>query len=54
MLFNDFVWYLPSPNIWIRCEIVSDLLGRVTARTYLGDTVTGLRKRRVLDATILE
>ena len=50
----DFVWFLPSPTRWIRCEIVSDILGIVTIRTHEGDVIKGLSKRRVADAVIVE
>jgi hypothetical protein len=49
-----FVWYCPSPAHWIRAEIIDEMFGRVTARTWDGQDVNGLVKRRVADAVILE
>jgi len=49
-----FVWYLESPAHWIRATIISDMLGIISAETYDGRRLDGLRKRRVADAVILE
>jgi hypothetical protein len=48
------IWYLPDPTHWILCEIVSDILGRVTVRTYLGEMVSGLKKRTVGESLLVE
>jgi hypothetical protein len=47
------IWYLPHPNRWILCEIVSELLGHITVRTYQGETISGLKKRRINGAAWL-
>jgi hypothetical protein len=49
-----YVWYCPSPAHWIWAEIIDEMFGRVTARTWDGQDVSGLVKRRVADAVILK
>jgi len=49
-----FVWYAPTPDRWIRATIIADIFGIVSAETYDGLRVDGLRKRQVTDAIILE
>ena len=58
---NSFVWYLPTPARWIRCEIVSELFGRVTVHPTsdeavgeFGDRIDNLKKRPVSGAWICE
>ncbi len=39
-----YVWYCPSPAYWIRAEIINDVFGHVTARTWDGQYISGLIK----------
>lgn len=48
------IWYLPSPDRWIRCEILSELLGHCRARLYTGQIISNLRRRKVGESIILE
>ena len=52
---NDvFVWYLPDPTHWIRCEIVFRIGSLVSIETYDGEQVANLRVRRVGGAELCQ
>jgi hypothetical protein len=44
---NNFIWFLETPNHWIRCSEIRSTIGGITATLYDGAEVANLRKRQI-------
>jgi hypothetical protein len=49
-----FIWYAPSPNIWIRCTELHATIAGMTVTLHDGREIGGLRKRQINGATIVQ
>jgi hypothetical protein len=51
---NNFIWFLETPNHWIRCSEIRSTIGGVVATLYGGKIVSNLHKRQIDGATIVQ
>jgi hypothetical protein len=51
---NAFIWYRPTHDHWIRCQIIFRVGSLVHIQTYDGQKISNLRVHKIYDAELCE